>query len=116
MRQQVARISHQLVQQAIFDRRELDRLAANSHLLVLEMNGQVAGDEVRQDLDGRLNLCAPKGTFYVGDQGRVPDRLLQVFVSAELEATHLVHLVVASGQQDHRNLRYQANLFEYFEA
>src|SRR6516165_9456593 len=116
MRQHVARITYQLVQQAVFERCELDRLAAHGHFLVLEMNDHVACDNIRQCLYGRLNFCAPKGTLDVGYQSCMPDRLLQVFVGAELETAHLVHLLVASGEQDHRDLRHEANFFEYLEA
>lgn len=44
--QQMARVAHQVVQQLVLDRCQLDLLPAHRHFLILEMDGQVARLEV----------------------------------------------------------------------
>jgi DNA-binding NtrC family response regulator len=94
----------QMVEQLVLERGESDSRSADTDLLALEANGQLASLEIRQRADRRRKLGSTQHGLDVGQQRQPAERLDQVVICSQLESFDLVHLITGGGQHDDRHV------------
>ena len=113
MRQNLAGVRHEQSQQRIFNRRELDFLAAFADDARGQIHLQFAAAENRVR---SLRLGVPQHGTETREQFGAVERLRHVIVRARVKRGHLVVLAVAHAQDDDRHTAPFAQALQHFHA
>ncbi len=96
---------------------ETDAVASARHATSFEVDHQVTAPDRAAGLGvGQLAIRPPQQRLDAADQLAHAERLHQVVVGAHFQPDHLVHLVRAGGEEDHRSARLASQLAQDLEA
>src|ERR1051326_1204613 len=109
------RVAGEVVEQAEFGRSQMDLVRAHPHVLLADVNSQVAKGDDAWSVGANRGLCSAQDSPDMGQQRQEGKRLDDVLIRAQIQTANVVCFCLTRGEHDDGHIGYPSNLTQDVE-